>query len=158
LIIQKVCTASASATSTGQGAICSDTDGNSYKIATSTAFSQPIIDSQITPLASSTISQINASQQALSAINQLIQLVASGNPSAQQSALQQLDQLVSQHVLHTQFDVQSVVLQQQKIQDAVSTLVTNTVQAWADSTDPNVGWCNVNNQAVVDGWKAKWKQ
>jgi hypothetical protein len=75
---------------------------------------------------------------------------------AQRIALVQLDQLVSSQSLHNQTQLTSVQQQQAAIKDAMSTLIGDTKTAWGDSTDPNVGWCNVNSQSVVQMWIQRW--
>lgn len=153
LVVQHVCASAVAADNT-----CTDASGNHLKVATSTAFSQAIISQQIAPLATPTVAGIQASQSALTQIDQLIKgATNSSNLNAQQSALQQLDALVAQHKLHTQNDLSTIQSQQQSVHDSMTTLIDNTKSSWADSTDPNVGWCNINNQAVIDMWDQKWK-
>ena len=48
--------------------------------------------------------------------------------------------------------------QRDNVVTAVSKLVDDTLKLWGDSTDPNVGWCNVNNPAVIQRWFNAWKQ
>jgi len=162
LVIPKVCTSSLSSTNT-----CTGANGTTLKVATSTVFSQAVISAQITPVATTTINNVNASQQALSLIANLIAGVTNtASLDAQRLALQQLDSLVAQHQLHTQPDLQNVTQQLSSVQSAMTTLVQNTVQDWSDST-PNgsafnasnsSGWCNVNSQTTVDTWTSAWKQ
>lgn len=157
LIIQKVCTGSVASSS--RPMTCTDSSGNNYQISTSTAASQAIIDAQIAPLASTTVSDLAASDHALTLIDQLIQGVANTTSvTAQRLALQELDRLVATHALHAQPDLTSKQSQLQAAQVSLATLVTDTVTAWGDSTDPNIGWCNVNEQSIVDLWKARWRK
>jgi hypothetical protein len=170
-IAAKVCTGAASSNGT-----CTDASGNTLntlKVA-STTFSQPIIDSQISPFASATAADIAASQQSLALINQLIQGVSNtSSASAQSAALQQLDQLVANHSLHTPQDVQTVTLQSQTVQSTLTTLLQTTANNWggvgSDSTNPEdlpwdgttnpgIGWCNTNNPTTVSEWDTAWKQ
>src|SRR3989344_9494359 len=69
--------------------ICTTTGGNvQLNIATSTQFSQQIIDSQIAPLATTTVRDIRASDAAIALLNQLIASVTnSASASNQQQAL-----------------------------------------------------------------------
>jgi hypothetical protein len=128
-------------------------------IATSTQFSQAIIDSQIRASASTTAADITVSQQALTRIDQLIASVTnSASSAAQQQALVQLDQMVANNQLHSTQDAQTASTQRDSVTSAVSTLVNDTRTAWGDSTDPNIGWCNVNNTAVVERWFNAWRQ
>jgi hypothetical protein len=131
--------------------------GPTLQVATSTAFSQQVIQSQVTPLANQTVTNIQNSNKALTLINQLVSGVTNTTSvDAQRIALVQLDQLVSSQSLHNQTQLTSVQQQQAAIKDAMSTLIGDTKTAWGDSTDPNVGWCNVNSQSVVQMWIQRW--
>ncbi len=128
-------------------------------IATSTQFSQQIIDSQIAPLATTTINQIRASDATIAALNELISSVSnSASQANQQQALLRLDTLVANGQLRTAQDATNAAQQRDNVLGALDTLVKDTVKAWGDSTDPNVGWCNVNNTAVVERWFNAWRQ
>jgi len=145
------------------GNTCTDAAGNILKIATSTQFSQPIIDSQITPVAANQIvPALQSSQSALALIDQLIAAVSNSNSTdAQKLALVQLDQLVSQGKLHVQADVDKANAQATSVSDAMKQLTTDTNTLWADNTTLDIpsgsGWCNVQNQSVIDYWDSKWK-
>ncbi len=132
------------------------------KIAAATssrAFSQQVIDSQVTPLASVAVQNTQSSQKALSLIDQLIAGVTNTTSlDAQRISLQQLDSLVAQKALHTQYDSQRAAQQSQDVQGAMTNLVGDTAKAWGDSPDPSVGWCNVNNQTVIKLWAERWKK
>lgn len=131
--------------------------GATLKIATSTAYSQQVIDSQITPLANQTVTNINTSNNTLKLINQLIAGVTNTTSAdAMRLAIIQLDQLVSQGALHNQTQLTTVQQQQAAIKDSMTTLVSDTKTAWGDSTDTSVGWCNVNNPSVVQMWIQRW--
>lgn len=132
--------------------------GFKLKVVTTTAFSQAVIEPQITPLATTTLANIDKSQKATRLIGNLITSVTNtASLDAQRLSLQQLDSLVAQRALHTQPDLVVVTQQKDSVDAAMTTLVENTVKSWADSGDPSVGWCNVNNQAVIDMWIQKWK-
>lgn len=144
------------------GNSCTDAAGNNIKIATSTVFSQMVIDAQIQPVATQIVTSIQNSQTALSLIDQLIAGVSNTNSlDAQRLALVQLDQLVAQGKLHVQADVTAAQQQQTAVSDTMSKLITDTKTLWADNNTLDVttgsGWCNVNNQAVIDFWDPKWK-
>ncbi|OGG57958.1 hypothetical protein A2853_03470 [Candidatus Kaiserbacteria bacterium RIFCSPHIGHO2_01_FULL_55_17] len=132
------------------------------KILTSTsslAFSQQVIDSQITPLANAALTNIGSSQKALSLIDQLIAGVTNTTSLAtQRLALQQLDSLVAQRALHTSFDAENAAKQRDDVAGAMSTLVTDTATAWGDSPDPSTGWCNINNASIPRLWAERWKR
>lgn len=129
------------------------------KVATTTQFSAGVISARITPLASSTAINIKESEKANGLIDDLLTGVANTTSlNAQRVALQQLDGLVAQRKLHTQYDAQNAQQAKTDIAASMSTLLQDTIVAWGDSTDPNVGWCNVNNQTVVQMWMDKWKK
>lgn len=169
LVIQNVCATALAAdntcTSKPQGSCTTDPStgqqtcpqGVTLLVATSTAASQQIIQSQITPLANQTLTNINNSNDSLRLINQLITGVTNTTSvDAQRIALVQLDQLVAQGALHNQTQLTTVQQQQAAIKDSIGTLVNDTKTAWADSTDPNIGWCNVNNPSVIQMWIQRW--
>lgn len=164
LIIQNVCTGTATSTTLAPGT-CIDAQGHTLHIATSTTYSQQVINAQIAPLASSTATSIQASQSAIQAITQLINGVTnSSSPSAQSAALQQLDTLVAQKALHAQQDLTNVQSQSQAVQTTMSNLVQTTAQTWGDGTpnpsnpsDVNSGWCNINNQTTIQMWDQIWR-
>ncbi len=155
LVIEKVCAETPSAdktcTAVGEG-------GERLKVATSTAFSQPIVNNRIAPLGTTTIANGQRAVAAMSKIDSLIAGVTnSASLDAQRVALQQLDNLVAQRTLHNQYDLQGALKAKDDVQASMDTLLTDTVKTWAESPDPNVGWCNVNNKGVLDFWIAKWK-
>ena len=92
-------------------------------------------------------------------INNLIAGVTNtSSVNSQRLALIQLDQLVASGDLHNQAQLNNVQQQQAAIKDSMSTLVNDTKTAWGDSTDQNVGWCNINNPSVIQMWISNWKQ
>lgn len=128
-------------------------------IATSTQFSQGVIDAQIRTLASTTAAEATTSRQALALIDQLIvQVQNSASTAAQQQAILQLEQMVTEGRIHSTQDAQNAASQRDSVTSALATLVNDTRVAWADSTDPNLGWCNVNNTAVVQRWFNEWRR
>ena len=136
--------------------------GVPLKVSTSTAFSQSVITRNITPLATSTVARITASQNALTLIARLIDAVTGASLDAQRLAIAQLDSLVAQRLLHQQIDLDGpsgVIKQLDSIQTAIlgsEGLVVKTIKEWADSTSIPPGWCNVNNPAVLEAWKKCW--
>jgi hypothetical protein len=160
LIEQKVCTTPV------QNGQCQDQAGNTVTITTSTAYSQAVINAQIAPIATTTAAELTQSQNTLNQINQLIAGVTNTTSlDAQRIALQQLDTLISSNQLHTQADVTTVQNQQQNVQAAMQTLAQNVPTTWGNGTpnlsnpyDPNSGWCNVNNSAVVQMWDQLWQK
>lgn len=182
LIISNVC--STSATSSASGATCTGTGGHLLHIATSTAFSQPIVDAQIKPLSDVVIANVQTSNQSVTAINTLIGDVQNTNSTdIQRSALNQLDQLVAQGSLHTQPDLDKATQQATDLHtalfDTTSGLLPKTFHTWAgddanggtgtiawDGSSPT-GWCNVPTgsgtptvpqQTTLDKWAIRWSQ
>jgi len=130
----------------------------SIQPATSTAFSQQVVDSQIAPLAQAAVTNIDNSQKALGLIDQLIVGVTNTNSlTAQRLALQQLDNLVAQQSLHSQYDATNAEQQRDDIAASMTGLVEDTARAWGDSSDPTTGWCNVNNSNVIETWAEQWR-
>ena len=135
-------------------------DQNKIKASTSTlAFSQQVIDSQLTPLAGIAGPNVEAAKKALALIDELIRSVTNTTSiTAQRIALQQLDALVNQNLLHTQYDATRAEQQKGDVDKSMNTLVEDTAKAWGDSPDPTVGWCNINNPNVIKAWAEKWKK
>lgn len=132
--------------------------GASLRIATTTEFSQKIIDAQIQPLATVTIRDLRASEQSLALINQLISSVTNtSSAAAQRAALERLDSMVANNQLHSSSEAQNAQKQKDEVTAAIGTLVDETLKEWGDSQDAEVGWCNVNNPAVIDRWFHAWK-
>lgn len=128
-------------------------------IATSTQSSQAVIDANIAPLATTTVRDIRNSDSALALLNQLIASVSNSTSQAnQQQALLRLDTMVANRQLHTATDASNAIQQRDAVATALTKLVEDTIKAWGDDTDPNIGWCNVNNPAVVDRWFNEWRQ
>jgi hypothetical protein len=167
-VITHVCTTGPSAGSNS----CTGANGSTLTIATSTAFSQAVIGSQIASLASTTANNLVISQESLNLINQLIQQVSNSSSAATQNqAIQELNTLEANNELHTQSDENTAQQQQSSVQSAMATLVQNTVSLWA-GTDPNnssntniawngsispgTGWCNFQNQTTLQLWEQQW--
>jgi hypothetical protein len=158
---------------------CTDINGVQVQVATSTEFSQPVINSQITALASTTATNIQDSQAMLSELNTLNQEVSSGSASEQTNAINAFDQLMSSNELHTQADITEAQSQEQSVQSTIPAMVQNTASLWAgtdptntsnnnipwngtigatiQSTDPGVGWCNYQNKTTLQEWESMWK-
>jgi hypothetical protein len=127
-------------------------------IATSTQFSQQIIDVNIAPVATTTIQEIRTSDATLAQLNQLIASVSnSASQSNQQQALLRLDTMVANRQIHTAADANNAATQRDNVVTAIAKLVDDTLKLWGDSPDTNAGWCNVNNPAVIQRWFDAWK-
>ncbi|MEK7201324.1 MAG: hypothetical protein AAB737_01690, partial [Patescibacteria group bacterium] len=77
---------------------------------------------------------------------------------AQRLALLQLASLLARGELHNQYDAQQATQRQEEVETAMAGLVEDTVVAWADSTDLNVGWCNINSPDVAKMWAERWRR
>jgi len=128
------------------------------EIATSTVESQRVINSQIAPIATSTARDLDASERALALIDELIASVTNTtSQTAQRAALERLDTMVATGQLHTAAEANAAIKQQEDVNNAAAVLVEDTLKAWGDSPDPNVGWCNVNNESVIQRWFNAWR-
>lgn len=133
-------------------------EGTSLRIATTTEFSQKVIDEQIQPLATVTVRDLRASESALVLINQLIASVTNtSSTAAQRAALERLDSMVANNQMHSASEASTAQKQKDDVTTAINTLVDDTLKGWGDSQDTAVGWCNVNNSAVIDMWYDRWK-
>lgn len=159
LTANKTCTAAVACTTDPATGVQTCPTAPTLQVATSTAFSQGVIDSQIRALADVSVTNVQAAEKALKLVDQLIEGVTNtGSLNSQRISLQQLDSLVAQKVLHNQYDAQRVAEQLKDVQTAMANLIDDTVKAWADSPDPAVGWCNVNNPNVIQAWIDRWKK
>lgn len=168
LIIQKTCSGALKADGTCDEAVCTTdpatgqqtcTASTTLQVATSTIFSQRVVGASIAPLATTTAQNIRASNTALGRIDDLLQKVTNTTAlTAQREALQQLDALVVQKALHTQYDMQAAQEQQKTVASQMAQLIQDTATAWGDSTDTQTGWCNVNRTEVIDAWKTCWRK
>lgn len=189
-IVQQVCqngTVASNGTCQEVVQCTTDSDGNqtcptgaTLKVATSTEFSQPVINSQIASIASTTANNIQVSQQALALINQLIQNVSGTSADSQAVAVAQLNTLIANNELHTTTDLTTAQAQQQAVDQAMTTLIQNTPTLWAGTdpnnsandanipwngsvgatlqvSDPGVGWCNFKNQTTLQAWENLWQ-
>ncbi|OHB18837.1 MAG: hypothetical protein A2854_03180 [Parcubacteria group bacterium RIFCSPHIGHO2_01_FULL_56_18] len=132
--------------------------GQPLQIATTTQASQLVIDANIAPLATTTVRDIRNSDTALATLNQLIASVSnSASQANQQQALLRLDTMVANRQLHTTTDANNAIQQRDAVATALTKLVDDTIKAWGDDNDPNIGWCNVNNPAVIERWFNEWR-
>ncbi len=179
IIVSRICSASSTPATAASGTTCTSTTGATLHIATSTAYSQPLIDSRIKPLALLVAKNVETSNLAIDAIKALIANVQNTSASGvQRAALQQYDTLVAQGSLHKQPDLDKANEDVASIQEALTSqsigLVPLTLHAWAgDDTTNNVpgavawdgtsqnGWCNASlstpgGPTTIDRWIAKW--
>ncbi|TSC86992.1 MAG: hypothetical protein G01um10148_97 [Parcubacteria group bacterium Gr01-1014_8] len=135
------------------------TQGAQIQVATTTEFSQAVINDQILPIAELVAADLQKAERALQQIDSLIASVSnSASATNQRAALERLDTMVANGQLHTSSDATNANKQLEDVTASANTLVEETLRAWGDSTDPNVGWCNVNNPAVIEKWFNKWKK
>ncbi len=155
LIIENVCAEAPT------GKKCTAKSGGELTIATSTQFSQPIIEDEIRTLANATSQNVTASNNALTLLNQLITgITNTSSLTAQNLALQQLDRLIAERRLHGQSDLQQAQQSQSAVVGSMDRLLQETRERWADAetmSEPDTGWCNINNQAVLEYWDQQWK-
>lgn len=133
-------------------------EGVSIRVATTTQFSQKIIDEQIQPLATVVVRDLSAAESAVALINQLITSVTNtSSAAAQRAALERLDSMVANNQIHSASQANAAQTEKDQVVTAVTTLVDDTLKNWGDSQDTAVGWCNVNNNAVIDMWLERWR-
>jgi hypothetical protein len=138
------------------------------KVATSTQFSKKVIDSQIKLIQDRIEGEIEKSEDSKRILDLLIADVT-GNSSGtvQGSALSRLDALVAQNArysdcdprktLHTAGDVECSRQEFNELKTALEQLLKETADDWGNSTNVNVGWCNVNNPPLIQKWIDEWK-
>lgn len=178
LIIDKVCVAAPGADKKcTQKVVCTETTGGAgagggtdtttncptgatLTVATSTAFSQAVISTQLSPLAASASTTLANSNTVITTIDGLIAaLTNTSSPEGQLAAMRNVDVLVTPpSILHTQNDIATAQGALQDVTTRAGNVVTDTTAAWADSTDTKTGWCNVNRKEVADAWGECWKQ
>lgn len=166
IIIQNVCTASPVNGTCTASPVCitnpststqTCTNPGQLRVATSTQFSQSIIDTQIAPRAVPIAQDIQASDAALAELDQIIASVTNtASATTQRTALERLDSLVANNLLHDGNDVVAARSQTDATSIDISQLIDDTLSLWGDSTDPNIGWCNINNPALLDRWRQAW--
>jgi hypothetical protein len=176
-------TVTTTTTNVGQGGSQTQTTSTpaptvTLKIATSTAFSNAVIQSGTSPTivtqSQSIAAQIQSAQSSLAAVNQLIAGVTNtSSADAQSLALQQLDQLTASNSFPSPSAMANVAQQSTSITEAMQQLVNTTVQNW-EGLDNNtgaqdiswdgtvsantVGWCNYNDPKTIVEWEGVWKQ
>ncbi|MEK7601108.1 MAG: hypothetical protein AAB480_01060 [Patescibacteria group bacterium] len=163
LVVSSVCSSSLASDNT-----CTDDGGSRYKVATSTfQFTQKALDASQVAAYQRVHQQVASSSQIiLTQISVLIaQLTDTSSYTAQLAALQALDRLANDGIVfHTPQDVTNeqsaagTLVGQNGGSGTLDQLVTDTVAAWADSTNTKTGWCNVTRQPVVDAWKDCWRE
>ena len=145
------------------------------KIATSTKFSDMVIQSgnpSINSQGLSVASQIKSAQGSLASVNQLISDVsATTSPDVRSAAIVKVDALTASSGFPSPFGVNTVKQQATSLATSMSTLLSQTEQTWdgvnpitglKDSWDgtfyPGTGWCNYNDQRTQTTWELAWKQ
>lgn len=135
------------------GTTCTGVSGATLTTASSTVFSQKVIDTNVRPLANATVANLNTSNQIITRLQQIIAgLTASPTQAAQTAALAALAALNP----HNSSDVNAATAGQQQTTTLMTSLLSNTNTAWTEGTTPNVGWCNVSNEATKDAWSSCW--
>ncbi|MBP9668785.1 MAG: hypothetical protein KBE09_00660 [Candidatus Pacebacteria bacterium] len=117
-------------------------------------FSEVIIEGKITPLLDGVLNDIETSNEALTQLATLAaDLQNSTSVTAQRIALERLDALVAQRLLHTAYDVKDASAQKDALQGSMTLLVEDTVKEWSTGS----GWCNAENPDVVRQWYERWR-
>lgn len=143
--------------------------GGNITIATSTIFSKTVMDAAITPSALAVANNIHTSQLSLQVIDGLIADVTNNSSATvQTAAITRLQELMNSGALHTSQHLQDAQKTLQDVQNAMGTLVTDTLSNWGGGSASSpwdgtysastVGWCNINNQATVQEWYKVWKR
>lgn len=140
------------------------------KVSTTTyRFAQQIIDAQITPIATSTVAEINKSAAVLAKLDGIIaRLSNSSLATAQGIALNEFDQIVASGTLHTKDDYDRADALYKNVEGQVKNYVDETVTSWGGGAEGTIawngsasstpGWCNYNSEITLKAWADKWKQ
>jgi hypothetical protein len=100
---------------------------------------QPIITSTIQPMLDIVTKSLNAAQKGLALLKQLETTVRNAStPSLVAYVIQQLNQLITANVLHSEGDVASARDQHGKIEDTMQSLIDRTKEDW------EAGWCQAS--------------
>jgi len=125
-----------------------------YTAATSTQFSDSAIASLIAPLSSVVTNQLEAARRALEKLEALVEGVEdTQSVDAQREAIQTLDRMVAQREIHDPFDLKRAEDQLEDIRNTVGSEIEDTIEEWTTGS----GWCNVENDDVVEGWLEGWR-
>lgn len=117
-------------------------------------FAEEVIEAKITPLLTGIEEQIERSNKGLAELEQIARdLQGSATVTAQRIAVERLDALVGQDLLHTAYDVKEAEGQREALQGSMTLLVEDTVEEWSTGS----GWCNVENEDVVRQWYERWR-
>jgi len=117
-------------------------------------FSDAVIETRVQPALDAINTDINASNDGLVQLASIVNDVQNtASLTAQRIALERLDTLVAQGLLHGPYDVKSAEQQKEATQASMDTLVEDTVNDWGSGS----GWCNAENENVVRMWYERWK-
>lgn len=117
-------------------------------------FADPVIAKEVTPVLTKAEADVKTSDNALALLAKLAsELGKTNTPEAQRAALEQLDRLVSQRLIHTGGDLTTAQSQKGNVTVASQELVENTVKEWTEGGN----WCNVDNPNVIQEWINVWK-
>jgi hypothetical protein len=162
--ITKICTAPPASGSTS----CTDSSGATLTHVPapgSTQFSQPVIDSKITPLAAPIAANLTAVSAVILQLIQIQNAVTTNDPTAQAAAVAQFNALGTSGAFHTPADVAAV----NALDTGMDALLTttndiwtgvnaggSTVIPWDGTFNPGTGWCN-DSPATLSRWATAWK-
>jgi len=133
----------------------------SITASTTKEFSQKVINNNIAEYASIATENVTVSKKAVALINNLSASIANTSSlEAQRQALLQLDSLVAQNAIHNQYDISGENGAQnlkKEVKNTMKDLLDETKTNWTESTNPNIGWCNIGEPAVIQKWIDRWK-
>jgi len=141
-----------------------DVDGNEtevcagppipYTTATSTQQSTQIIALRITARVNPASSEFEQASEAVRQLEDLVRSVTNtSSPTAQSAALNRLDALVANRIIHNVYELNAARQERDGIEEEMDILVEDTLIEWGSGSN----WCNVNNPSVVEGWLNVWR-
>lgn len=117
-------------------------------------FAETVIETRTNPLLTTINKDITDSDNALTRLLQLANSVNNTSSlTAQRLALEEVDRLVADRLLHDAYSVKDAQQQAEVIGNQMSTLVEDTINDWGSGG----GWCNAENTEVVRMWYDRWK-
>jgi hypothetical protein len=117
-------------------------------------FADKVIADEITPVLSQATEDLARSDGGFALLTQLANdLQNTSSLTAQRIALERLDTMIAQRLVHSPYDLNTANRQLEDIEVSAQSLVEDTVREWAEDG----GWCNVNNSNVVEDWLNRWR-
>jgi hypothetical protein len=172
LLIPKVQAFASAGGPCSEGTLVTNPDGTSsapsctavtLKIATSTAFSDAALSSNIATPLIRVENDLTKARNALSLIARLVvDIQNTSSVTAQRNALERLDALIANNQLHTSYDLKIAQEEAKTIVASTKNTVESIIKAWAEGTmrqegGMTKGWCNINDQGTIRTWFNQWK-